>query len=123
MSNKPSAPFDAAAFLAAVQAASQQPPKPITLPGIGACFKRELSVADVEAASVRRAELQSSGTAVTSQTNIAIGLAQVLCGPDGVLIFDMRNPAHMALLTALPWASVSGVMQADAEEEATAKNA
>jgi hypothetical protein len=116
-------PFDAAAFLAAVQAAAQAAPTPVTLPGVGACFKRELSVADVEGASAIRADLEKAGVDVTQGINIAIGLSQVLCGPDGTPIFDARNDAHRAMLAALPWSAVRQVMQEKSDGDDAAKNA
>lgn len=116
--------FDAAAFLAAVQAAGKPAPKPVTLPGLGACFRRQLTVADVDAASALREKLKASGKDINQGTNIAIGLAQVLCGPDGTPVFDVLNDEHLSLLAALPWSSVSAFMnQDDLDGDDPAKNA
>lgn len=109
--------FDAAAFMAAMQAAAARPPRPVTLPGVGDAFKREITVADVEEAGEIRAAMSKDGQEVTRKMSIAIGLAQSLCGPDGVALFDPRNAEHLALLAALPWSVVRSITQDDKADE------
>lgn len=109
--------FDAAAFMAALQAAATKPPRPVTLPGVGQAFKREITVSDVEEAGEIRAAMAKDGQEVTRKLSIAIGLAQSLCGPNGVALFDPRNDAHLAMLAALPWAVVRSITQDEAEEK------
>lgn len=112
--------FDAAAFRAAVQSLTDQPPKPITVPGVGKCFKRELTCADVSEAPALREEIAKQLPALNERRlGIAIGLAQTLCGPDGTVIFDAKSPEHVALLARVPWSAVRGV---SADEEAEEKN-
>lgn len=110
--------FDAAAFMAALQAAAAKPPRPVTLPGVGQAFKREITVEDVETAGEIRASMAKDGGDVSRKMSIAIGLAQTLCGPDGVALFDPRNPDHLATLAALPWSVVQGLTKDDEEKNA-----
>lgn len=120
-------PFSAAAFMAAAAAAAQQKPKPVHLAGVGHCFQRDVTVADVEEAQAIRVEREKAGKQATKSLNMAIGLAQSLCGPDGTPIFDPRNEEHITLLGSLPWAAVRAMNDAqDASDEAEgdpAKNA
>lgn len=110
--------FDAAAFMAALQAAAAKPPRPVTLPGVGQAFKREITVEDVETAGEIRAAMAKEDGEVSRKMSIAIGLAQTLCGPDGVSLFDPRNADHLATLAALPWSVVKGLTQDDEEKNA-----
>jgi hypothetical protein len=104
--------FDASKLIAAAQAASQAKPVPVTLPGIGDAFRRKLTVADIEQAGVIRGRLNDDGKLDRSMS-IAVGLAQAICGPDGVPVFDVQNDDHLAILAALPWESVRGLMTDD----------
>lgn len=108
--------FDAAAFMAALQASATKPPRPVTLPGVGQAFKREITVEDVETAGEIRASMTKDGEEVSRKMSIAIGLAQTLCGPDGVPIFDPRNADHLATLASLPWSVVKGLTKYDDEK-------
>ena len=74
--------FDPAKLIAAAKAASQAKPVPIKLAGIGDAFKRKLTVADIEAAGSVRERMEKAGK-LNQQMNIAIGLAQAICGPEG----------------------------------------
>jgi hypothetical protein len=104
--------FDAAKFIDAARAASKTKPVSITLPGLGAAFKKKLTVADIEQAGAIRAKLSTDGKLDRSMS-IAVGLAQAICGPDGACVFDVGNDDHLAILAALPWESVRGLMTDD----------
>ena len=107
--------FDPAAFLAALQSAAVVSPKPVTLPGVGQCFKRPLTAGDVLDAEDHRQALAAAGVAVDRKANMAISLAQTLCGPTGQPILSAGNPEHIALLTSLPWSVARGVLGAEAD--------
>ncbi len=110
--------FDVAAFRAAIQAVGNQQPKPITVPGVGKCFKREVSVADVTEAQALRKELAGQLPGLGERRlGIAIGLAQTLCGPDGTPVFDATSPDDVAMLAKVPWAKVRGVSADDEDDE------
>lgn len=112
--------FDAAAFRAALKAASQRKPKAITIPGVGPAFKRELTVADVDEAQALRRELAEKHPQLNARRlNIAIGLGQTLCGPEGERLFDLDDPADIELLASMPWSLARGVT---ADEEGDEKN-
>lgn len=98
--------FDAEAFVAAAQALAGQALKAVTLPGLPPCFYRQLTAGDVLDAADIRSDLTAGGVEISRRVNIAIGLAQQLCGPAGQPIFDPRNKAHLATLEGLPWSSV-----------------
>lgn len=104
--------FDAAKFIEAARAASKAKPVAIKLPGLGDAFKKKLTVADIEHAGTVRAKLSESGKLDRSMS-IAVGLAQSICGPDGVVVFDVDNQDHLDILAALPWESVRGLMSED----------
>jgi hypothetical protein len=42
--------------------------------------------------------------------SMAVGLAQVICGPDGESVFDIHSEDHLKLLASLPWESVRSLM-------------
>lgn len=105
--------FDSAKLLAAAKAAAQAKPVPVTLPGIGDAFRRKLTVADIETAGIVRETLKDQGK-LSRNMNIAVGLAQAICGPDGIPVFDVNSDDHLDILAALPWESVRGLMT-DAE--------
>jgi hypothetical protein len=107
--------FDPAAFLAALQSAAVVAPKPVTLPGVGACFKRALTTGDVLDAEDHRQALEAAGLKPDRKANMAIGLAQTLCGPTGQPVLNASDPAHIALLTALPWSVIKGLLGDDAD--------
>lgn len=109
--------FDQAAFIAAAQALSAKPLKAVTLPGLPPCFKRVLTAGDVLDAAAVREQLKAGGMEVNSKVNVAIGLAQALCGPAGQPIFEASNRQHIELLISLPWESVRSVAGADANED------
>lgn len=116
--------FDKAAIRAAMQAVAEQAAavKPLTIPGVGRVFKRELLVADVEQAQSLRAKLAEKHPELGERgLGMAVGLAQTLCGPDGEPIFDPENVEDIKLLAGVPWATVRGV-SADEDGEAQ-KNA
>lgn len=98
--------FDPAAFVAAAQALAEKALKPVALPGLPPCFRRHLTAGDVLDAAEVRASLQSDGLEPSRAVDIAIGLAQSLCGPAGQRIFDARNRQHIEILKALPWEAV-----------------
>lgn len=101
--------FDPAAILVAARAAATAKPVPVHLAGVGDVYKRKLTVADIEAAGDVRAKMQAAGK-LDRQMNIAIGLAQSICGPNGEQVFDVNNDDHLGVLAALPWESVRGVV-------------
>jgi hypothetical protein len=101
--------FDPAKLIAAAKAAAQAKPVPIKLAGIGDAFKRKLTVADIEAAGSVRERMEKAGK-LNQQMNIAIGLAQAICGPDGQPVFDIENDEHLTLLASLPFEAVRGAM-------------
>jgi hypothetical protein len=105
--------FDPAAFIAAAQALASQPLKAVSLPGLPPCFKRVLTAGDVIDAAACRDKLVAAGLPVDAKVNVAIGLAQALCGPAGQPIFDAGNRAHIELLAALPWEAVRSVAGAE----------
>ena len=113
--------FDPAAFIAAAQALGAAPLKPVNLPGLPACFKRELTAGDVIDAAGLRDKLKAEGLEISRKVDIAIGLAQTLCGPGGRAIFDAGNRGHVEILLALPWKTLSAA--AGADEEAPGPNA
>lgn len=98
--------FDPAAFVAAAQALSEKSLKPVSLPGLPPCFRRHLTAGDVLDAADIRAGLKAEGLEPSRAVDIAIGLAQALCGPAGQPIFDARQRAHIEILKALPWEAV-----------------
>lgn len=102
------------AIRAAAAALAATPPKPITLPGIGACFKRALYVTDVVEADEIRAKRKTDGLPVDHKTNVCIGLAQTICDDQGALIFDPADPQDLALLSSIPWSAVRIVTEGDA---------
>lgn len=114
--------FDSAAIRAAMKAVGERRPKSITLPGVGKLYRRELSVGDVDEARELRAELADKHPGLSKRRlAIAIGLAQVLCGPDGVPIFDPANAEDIALLAKVPYEAVRNVTAGD--DEGDEKNA
>ena len=104
--------FDPKKLIEAAKAASQTKPVPVTIPGIGAAFKRKLTVADVEIAGSVRERLETSGK-FNRTMSMAVGLAQAICGPDGEAVFDVNNDDHLAILSAIPWESVRDVAMGD----------
>ncbi len=117
--------FDAAAFRAALKALGEVKPKAIKVPGVGRVYRRELTVADVEEAPALRAELAEKHPQLSKRRlAMAVGLAQVLCGPDGTRIFNPEDPADIQILADAPWESVRGVTADDeAAGEGAEKNA
>jgi hypothetical protein len=101
--------FDAAKLIEAARAASQAKPVPVTIPGIGKAFRRKLTVADIDEASVVREKLEEKGN-LNRNMSMAVGLAQVICGPDGESVFDIHSEDHLKLLASLPWESVRSLM-------------
>lgn len=118
-------PIDRAAFRAAMQAAADGTLTGVTLPGIGACFKRRLTVNEVLEAEEVRKTLKAAGLTVDRKVDVAIGLAQALCDESGCPLLNPSDPADIALLIALPWESVRAAVNggADAEGEGAAPNA
>ncbi len=113
--------FDPAAFIAAAQALAATPLKAVSLPGLPACFKRELTAGDVIDAAGLRDKLKAEGLEIGRKVDIAIGLAQTLCSPAGRPIFDAGNRTHVEILLALPWKTLKAA--AGAEEEEPGPNA
>ena len=117
-------PLDRAAFLAALQAAAQPVLQGVTLPGVGDCFKRQVTAGDVLDAEDARAALQAAGLTVDRKVNVAIGLAQCLCDEAGNPLLDPCNADHVRMLVALPWETLRGALGADkAATEAAGPNA
>jgi len=94
--------FDAAAIIKAAEALANEKPKPVNLPGIGALFKRRLNFGDIEAAE-QIGEPYTVNGVLDRKTRVAIGVAQMLCGPDGEPIFDASNKDHIGLIVKIPW--------------------
>lgn len=97
--------FDPAAFRAALQSAIAAAVTPVTLPGIGAAFRRDVTVADVHEAADIAAEHAKTLALTPKQISVGVGLAQALCGPDGVRIFDPYNGEHVEQLSRMPWSA------------------
>lgn len=118
-------PIDRAAFLAALSAAAQPNLQGVSLPGIGDCFKRSLTAGDVLDAEDVREALQAKGLVIDRKVNVAIGLAQSLCDESGRLLLDPKDPAHIQMLSSLPWATLRGVLMTgeDQRQEGDAPNA
>lgn len=104
---------DRAAILAALQSSAQAAMRPVTLPGIGVCYKRQLTAGDVLDADEIRDHLKASGLVVDRKVNMAIGLSQVLCDEAGAQILDPKDPAHIKLLINQPWAVLRAAVGAD----------
>lgn len=114
MATQKATAFDPAAFLAAAKALAERPLTPVTMPGLPPCFKRTLTAGDVIDASGARERLQTAGLEPGRKVDIAIGLAQSLCGPGGEPIFDAGNREHIELLMSIPWYSIGSVAAGDA---------
>lgn len=113
-------PIDRAAIRAAMQAAAESPLTGITLPGIGACYKRSLTVNEVLEAEEVRKTLKAAGLTIDRKVDVAIGMAQTLCDEAGRPLLDAADPADIALLISLPWESVSAALKG---EQPTAEGA
>lgn len=98
--------FDPAAFLAAARVAARVEYKPVQIAGLPPCFRRELRAGDIFDAAAHREALKAAGMELDRKVDIAIGLAQTLCGPSGEPIFDPSSREHVQLLIDLPWDSV-----------------
>lgn len=106
-------PIDRAAFLAALQASAQPALKPASLPGVGDCWQRPVTAGDVLDASDARDALKAAGLTIDRKVDVAIGLAQALCDETGAPLLDPKNPDHIRLLIAQPWAVLRGALGAD----------
>lgn len=106
-------PIDRAAFLAALQATAQVQLKGVTLPGVGACFKRQQTAGDVLDASEAIAALAAAGLPESSKVRAAVSLAQTLCDESGNPLLDPMNADHIRLLIAQPWDVLKGALGAD----------
>lgn len=109
--------FDPAAFVAAAQALAQAPLRAVSLPGLPPCFKRPLTAGDVIEAATHREKLQAAGLEPSREVDIAIGMAQTLCGPQRQPIFDASNRQHIEALIGLPWDTVRPVIGAEKAED------
>lgn len=106
-------PIDRAAIRAAMHAAAQGSLTGITLPGIGACYKRTLTVNEVLEAEEVRKTLKAAGLTIDRKVDVAIGLAQTLCDEAGRPLLNAADPADIDLLISLPWESVSAALKGE----------
>lgn len=108
-------PIDREAFLAAAQALAEQSSalKPVSMPGLPACYSRQLITDHVFQAEDARTALKAAGMTIDRKVNAAIGLAQVLCDEAGRPLLDPWNPDHIRLLLSMPWSATSAVLGAE----------
>lgn len=107
--------FDPAAFLVAARELAQPKLREVNIQGLPRCYRRELNAGDIIDAAQHRDTLKAAGLEPNRKVDIAIGLAQGLCGPQGEAIFDAGNREHIELLISLPWESVRSVIAGDGE--------
>lgn len=110
--------IDPAAFMAALSAAARPSLQAVTLPGVGACYKRPVTVGDVLDAENAHAALVAAGITIDRKAGVAIGLAQTLCTESGQPLLDHGNPEHIRLLMSLPWEALRGVLMPGEEHAA-----
>lgn len=120
------AAFDRTALMAAMRATAALPPRAVQVPQWGTVYVRALTVADVESAAEksRAAADDADGAPRPARSEIARGVARILCDDQGVLLFDPESAADVTFLASQPWALLRRLTrESEQAVEAGGKNA
>jgi len=81
-------------------------PVKVTTKSWGTLYIRPPTVAEVDA----QTEADKEETPGTKRQRFARAAARLICDANGRLLFDEKNPEHLALLDAQPWAELEAVL-------------
>jgi len=83
-------------LIAAMQATAANAPRPVTVPGWGVIYLRDVTVAEVEAQ-------QDDIADKSDKLRLARGAARVICDETGARVFDPDSADDVQLLAKQPW--------------------
>ena len=84
-----------------IQSASKPKVKAVTFEGITGLFVRELTLRDITTAADDTRDIRA-----------AKALANVLCDENGVLVYDVKDDAHIQEILGMPFALVDAINKA-----------
>ena len=85
---------------AKILASATPKPAPVETKAWGTVYVRMMTVADVDGQNV---------SDPTDKAQIARSVCRVLCDESGELLFDVRNPEDVLLVSSLSWVEISKI--------------
>lgn len=82
-------------LLSAMDNLAAEPPKPVTIPGLGAVHIREITIGEIDAQIEDTADKKN-------KRGVARGACRLLCDPEGNRLLDPENADHVAKMAKLP---------------------
>lgn len=100
-------------LLAAMDTVAAEPPRPVSIRGLGDVFIREITIGDVDQQIADRKEAEreeakalEEGKPITAEMrrkrSLARGACRLLCDEAGRLLLDPNNPDDVAKMAKLP---------------------